>query len=443
MHTYVATTKSNPIKNELRNSSPLFDRQYWVAFYMVIALFFLWALPSNLNDVLIRQFMKSFQLTRLQGGLVQSAFYFGYFCLSMPAAYILRRYGYRLGLVTGLILFSVGCILFWPAAMVNRYTFFLGALFIIAAGLAFLETGAASFVTQLGEPENAARRLNLAQSFNPPGTIAGALIGTVFIFSGVEKTPSQIASMQAAGTYAAYLHQETLRVTMPYLILGVVVFLFALLLTRVPFPSSTLSQINFPEEHRSNVFHLFRIPHFTGAVFSQFFYIGAQVGTWSFLIQYVQVYGHQTEKGAGYYLSGTLLLFSIGRFFSTYVMKYISPGRLMGTFALINIVLVSIAIWIPGWTGLWALMLSSFFMSLMYPTNFALGLKGLGPDTTLGASVLVMAIIGGALAPPAIGWVTERTGDMAHGFLVPLVCYVVVAWFAFIGSRIRHPRFDD
>jgi FHS family L-fucose permease-like MFS transporter len=428
----IADTTASP-----RANVPLFDARYRAPFLMVTALFFLWAMPNNLNDVLIRQFMKSFQISRLQAGLVQSAFYFGYFCISMPAAFVLRRFGYRIGLVSGLLLYALGCLLFWPAAVVNQYSFFLLALFVIAAGLAFLETGAASFITQLGEPETSERRLNFAQSFNPPGTIAGALIGTVFIFSGLEPKPAEVQSMKAAGQYAAFLHRETLRVITPYLLLSAVVFLFALVLLRVRFPAKTLSQEQFPFEERGTPTSLFRIPHFVSAVIAQFFYVGAQVGTWSFLIQYVIDYTHQPEKIAGYFLSGTLVIFAAGRFISTFLMRYISPNVLMGSFALTNVLLLAVAITRPGWIGLWAIMATSFCMSLMYPTIFALGLKQLGPNTTLGASILVMAIIGGAVLTPVVGWVAERTHSMADAFLVPLLCYLVVAWFAFLGSKIR------
>lgn len=416
---------------------PLVDPLYRLPFLMVTALFFLWAMPNNLNDVLIRQFMKSFQISRLQAGLVQSAFYFGYFCISMPAALVLRRYGYRVGLVAGLLLYAVGCVLFWPAAMVNQYGFFLAALFVIAAGLAFLETGAASFIAQLGEPETSERRLNLAQAFNPPGTIAGALIGTVFIFSGVEPSTVEVAKMKLAGQYAVFLHHETMRVIAPYLVLAGVVLLFALALLKIPLPTQTLSREHFPFEERRSAFGLLRIPHFVAAVVAQFFYMGAQVSTWSFLIQYVQDYTHQPEKIAGYFLSGTLLIFAVGRFVSTFLMKYVSPNILMGLFAFTNVFLLIVSIAFPGWLGLWTLMATSFFMSLMYPTIFALGLKELGPDTTLGASVIVMAIVGGAVFAPVMGWVAEQTGSMAQALIVPLVCYLVVAYFAFIGSKVR------
>ncbi|AFL88088.1 L-fucose:H+ symporter permease [Terriglobus roseus DSM 18391] len=432
----VATTR-HAVHEAPDLNTPLFSPSHRTAFFVVTALFFLWALPNNLNDVLIRQFMKAFQLSRLQGGLVQSAFYFGYFCISMPAAYVLRRWGYRVGLVTGVLLYGVGCLLFWPAALANQYSFFLIALFVIAAGLAFLETGGASFITLLGDPSTSERRLNFAQAFNPPGTIAGALIGTVFIFSGIEPSATETAQMKAAGTYAAFLHRETLRVTTPYLVLALVVFLFAILLMRVKFPARTLSQDQFPFEERGTTASLIHVPHFVWAVISQFFYVGAQVASWSFLIQYAHDYAHQPEKIAGYFLSGSLAIFSVGRFAATALMKYVRPNVLMGIFALINVALLVLVILFPGWVGLWALMFTSFFMSLMYPTNFALGLKGLGANTTLGASVLVMAIIGGAVATPVVGWVAEQTGSMAMSFIVPLLCYLVVAYFAFIGSKVR------
>jgi len=420
-----------------REGIPLFDPRYRVPFLMVTGLFFLWAMPNNLNDVLIRQFMKSFQISRIEAGLVQSAFYFGYFCVSMPAAFVLRRFGYRAGLVSGLLLYALGCLLFWPAAEIDRYSFFLLALFVIAAGLAFLETGAASFIAQLGEPEMSERRLNFAQSFNPPGTIAGALIGTVFIFSGIEPTAEQVRSMKDAGRYTSFLHQETMRVITPYLVLSAVVFLFAIVLLRVRFPPSHPSQEQLPVQRRGAIGSLLRVPHFVWAVIAQFFYVGAQVGTWSFLIQYVEDYTHQPEKIAGYFLSGTLVLFALGRFVSTFLMQYVRPNVLMGVLALANVALLAVAIGRPGWIGLWALMLTSFCMSLMYPTIFALGLKRLGPDTTLGASVLVMAIIGGAVMAPLLGWVAERAHSMAAAFVVPLGCYLVVAYFSFIGSRVR------
>lgn len=436
MHTPPAGHGASSSSQAANRNLPLFDARYHVSFIMVTALFFLWAVPNNLNDVLIRQFMKSFQISRLQAGLVQSAFYLGYFCLSMPAAFVLRRFGYRIGLVSGLLLYALGCLLFWPAAEVQRYAFFLVALFIIAAGLAFLETGAGAFITLLGVPETSERRLNLAQAFNPPGSITGALIGTVFIFSGLEPSAAQLEHMKAAGQYAAFLRSETLRVIAPYLVIGAIVFFFAMALLRVSFPPKMLAREESSHEGHGAFGALLRTRHFVWAVIAQFLYVGAQVGTWSYLIQYVQEYTHSREKTAGYFLTGTLILFAVGRFVATYLMKYITPTLLMGIYALINVVLLIVGVGLPGWIGLWALMFSSFFMSLMYPTIFALGLKRLGPHATLGASLIVMSIAGGAVITPLMGWIAGRAETMAPGYLVPLFCYMVVAYFAFWGSRI-------
>ena len=205
-------------------------------FVLITALFFLWAIPNNLNDVLIRQFMKSFAISRLQAGLVQSAFYMGYFLLAMPAALLMRKYGYKFGFIIGLLLYCTGTILFLPAAIVGQYWFFLTALFVIASGLSFLETASNPFIAQMGSPETSEQRLNFSQAFNPLGAIAGVIIGKVFIFSGVELTPGQIAEKQAAGTYAAYLHSETLRVVKPYLFIAAVVLFWAVLILIKKFP---------------------------------------------------------------------------------------------------------------------------------------------------------------------------------------------------------------
>jgi MFS transporter, FHS family, L-fucose permease len=416
---------------------PLFARRYLWPFLLVTALFFLWGIPNNLNDVLIRQFMKSFEITRFRAGLVQSAFYMGYFLLSMPAALLMRRFGYKTGLVTGLLLYSFGTLLFWPAARMESYAFFLFALFVIATGLAFLETGANPFIAQLGDAETSERRLNFSQAFNPLGAISGALIGTTFIFSGVELTPVQVAARKASGAYAAYLQQETMRVITPYLVLGCVVLVAAFLMVRTKFPSTEGQSQTVVSLEEGNFRNLLHYPHFLQAVVAQFFYVGAQVGTWSYFIQYVQDYVHASEKTAGLFLTGTLVAFGVGRFSATVLMKYVRPNRLMGLYSLVNVVLVAVGVLFPGWIGLWSIFLTSFFMSLMFPTIFALGLKELGPNTKLGGSLIVMAIIGGAVFTPLMGLVFEHTRSMADAMLIPLGCYLFIGYFAFFGSRVR------
>ena len=432
-----------PAQSDQSESKPLFPTEGLTAFALVTGLFFLWGIPNNLNDVLIRQFMKSFEITRLQAGLVQSAFYTGYFLFSIPAAMVMRRFGYKTGLITGLLLYSTGTFLFLPAAEARSYSLFLIALFVIASGLGFLETGANPLIAQLGAPESAVRRLNFSQAFNPLGAITGVLVGTLFIFSGVELKPSQIQQLKVAGTYNAYLQQETMRVIVPYLVLGAVVLLWAFLIYRTPFPAIAGPQSTTSAEPRGSYRELLRYPHFLLAVVAQFCYVGAQVGTWSYFIQYVQDYTSLPEKTAGYFLTGTLAGFGVGRFGSSHWMKVVSASRLMGLFALANVALVTVGILFPGWIGLWAIFLTSFFMSLMFPTIFALGIRGLGVNTKSGASLLVMSIIGGAVFTPVMGLVFQKTHSMAFAMAVPLVCYICVAYYAFWGSKLPpHREFD-
>jgi FHS family L-fucose permease-like MFS transporter len=407
-------------------------------FILVTTLFFLWGLPNNLNDVLIRQFMKSFELSRFQAGLIQSAFYFGYFVLATPAALLMRRFGYKMGMVTGLCLLGTGTFLFWPAALVGRYWFFLLALFVIASGLSFLETASNPFIAQVGGPESAARRLNFSQAFNPIGAITGVLVGTLFIFSGVELSPAAIASMKTAQTYGRYLRNETLRVVDPYLVIGAFAFLMAFLIFRCQFPAVAAESIDGAVAEGSFK-DLLHYPHFLTAIVAQFMYVGAQVGTWSYFIQYVQDYTHRPEKIAGYFLTGTLFAFGIGRFASSALMRRVDASRLMGLYSVINVGLLAIGVFAPGWAGLWMIFLSSFFMSVMYPTIFALGIEGLGVNTKIGSSLIIMAIIGGAVLTPVMGLISQHSGRIANAYAVPLVAYMFVALYSFWGAHLR-PR---
>lgn len=416
---------------------PLIQVGMGLQFFLVTGLFFLWGVPNNLNDVLIRQFMTSFALSRFQAGLVQSAFYLGYFLLATPAALLMRRFGYKLGFITGLLLFGTGAFLFWPAAILGRYSFFLFALFVIASGLSFLETASNPFAVQLGDPESAARRLNFAQAFNPLGAICGVLIGTVFIFSGIELNSRQIANMKAAHTYHAYLRYETMRVVDPYLVIGAVAFLWAILIARTKFPTFANEHESATENHGS-FRELLRYPHFLLAIVAQFFYVGAQVCTWSYFIQYVENSTHQPEKIAGYLLTGTLVAFAVGRFISAALMRYIEPHLLMGVYGVINIALLLIGIEFPGWVGLWAIFTTSFFMSVMYPTIFALGIRGLGRNTKIGGSLIVMGIVGGAVLTPVMGLMSEALQSIAIAYIIPLVGYAAVALYAFFGTGIHH-----
>ena len=428
------------VDQNTKDEPKLFAPGNTLPFILVTALFLFWGIPSNMNDILIKQFMKSFEITRFKAGLIQSAFYMGYFVLSMPAALIMRKYSYKTGLVIGLLLYSGGTFLFWPAALLGQYGFFLFALFVIASGAAFLETAANPFIAVLGDPRTSERRLNFSQAFNPIGAVIAVLVGTIFILSGIELRPDQITELKAGGKYEAYLQHETMRVVMPYLVIGAVIFLWALLIMRTRFPKVAEEAQSGAERDHGRFLDLFKYRHFVLGVLAQFFYVGAQVGTWSYFIQYVQDYTHQPEKVAGYFLTGTLVAFGVGRFSATYLMKFIMPHKLMGVYAIINLALVAVGVFYPGWVGVWALFLTSFFMSLMFPTIFALAIKGLGPNTKLGGSLIVMAIIGGAVFPPLEGLVFAATRSMATAMAILLVCYAFITHYAFWGSRPRVPQ---
>jgi FHS family L-fucose permease-like MFS transporter len=405
-------------------------------FVLVTTLFFMWGIPNNLNGVLIKQFMKSMEISRFQAGLIQSAFYMGYFVLAIPAGMLMRRYSYKAGIVFGLLLYSMGCLLFWPAAIIGQYGFFLLALFVIASGLAFLETGANPFITLLGNPESSEQRLNFSQAFNPIGSVVGVLLGTLFIFSGIEPDETKIASMKMAGEYESFLRQETMRVIKPYIGMALFAMAWALLIIKVKFPKFDTEK-NVLNNSRGSFKDLLKFPDFWKGVLAQFFYVGAQVGTWSYFIPYVQDYTGQPEKVAGYFLTGTLVAFGVGRFSATWIMRYIQPNRLMGLYSFINVILVGFSILVPGWIGMWAIFFTSFFMSLMYPTIFAISIKGLGENTKIGGSVLVMAIIGGSLCTPLMGYIAEVTASMAIAMIVPLIAYVYVGYYSFSHSHLQ------
>jgi FHS family L-fucose permease-like MFS transporter len=399
-------------------------------FALIVALFFLWGMANNLNDILIAQFKRAFTLTDFRAGLVQSAFYLGYFLFAMPAGMFTRRFGYKGAVVVGLMLYAGGAFLFWPAAQLHTYGLFLLALFVLASGLAFLETSANPFATVLGPPASAAQRLNLAQAFNPLGSITGVVIGQHFIFSGVEYTPADTAAMSAVER-SAYLASEAATVQLPYLVIGLVVLGWALLILFTRFPNTSGHADGAHHGSALALQSLRRNGRFALAVVAQFFYVGAQVGIWSYLIRYVEATIPGTpQKLAANFLTASLIAFMAGRFAGTALMRRIAPTRLLAWFAAINIVLCGFAILAPGHVGTYALVASSFFMSVMFPTIFATGVDGMGEsERKLGSALLVMSIIGGAILTAIMGAVSDA-GGIHVAMSVPLLCFAVVLIFA-------------
>ncbi len=425
-------------KNMSRSPKTIF------AISLILSLFFMWGVANNLNDVLIQQFKKAFDLTDLQAGLVQSAFYTGYFLAAMPAAMFMRRFSYKAAIIFGLILYGLGALLFYPAAQSLQYEFFLMALFVIAIGLTFLETSANPFVVGLGSPETAARRLNFAQAFNPLGSITGVLIGRQFIFEA-ENTEQTLMQMSEAAQQAHRI-EAAHAVQLPYIVIGVFALFWAVifLLTQFPAVADETIEADNTTDRGAGFGIIFKRSKLAMAVLAQFFYVGAQVGVWSYLIRYVLVVMPEaTERQAADYLMLSLVLFFVGRFVGTFLIKYIPALKLMLIYGVINAVLMLIAIMQPSYVGVLCLTASSFFMSIMYPTIFATGIEGLGKATKTGASLLVMAIIGGAVLTALMGYVSDQSAiNMA--FAVPFLAFLFIAVFAYwAGSQKREPVATD
>jgi FHS family L-fucose permease-like MFS transporter len=431
----VSTSVGSGKKTE-NGSRPVFPLGHMLLFSLVTVLFFLWGMSNNLTDILVQQFRKSFELSQFSAQLVQTANFFGYFCMAIPAALLMRRWGYKAGMVTGLALFGTGMVLFWPAAVSGQYVPFLIALFTVGCGASVLETAANPFIAQFGDPATSEQRLNFSQSFNPPGTVTGVLIGTYFIFSGVEKNGAEIEVMKAAGTYHAYLHMEIMRVVPTYLTFGAVVLVCALILSRIKFPVMQEEHEGAGENHGS-FSELLRMPAIWIAVAANFCNVGAQISSWSSLIPYMKQYTAVSERSAAHYLTGVLIAMGIGRFVSTPLMRYVRPSLMLGVYGICNALLMVVTMVRPGLLGAWAVVASGFFISIMFPTIFALGLKGLGRNTKIGGSLLVMAIVGGAIFPPILGLIARQTGSLALGYVVPLVGFAGVAVFGFYQATRR------
>jgi MFS transporter, FHS family, L-fucose permease len=407
--------------------------KYLLPFILVTSLFFFWGFLHNLDPVLIPHLRKTFQLTYLQSSLVDSSVFIAYFFMALPAGFVMRKYGFKAGIILGLCLFAVGCFLFLPAADTRQYIFFLGALFVVASGLTFLETAANPYATILGDPATSTQRLNFAQSFNGLAVLIAPIIGGKLILSGTEHTQAQTDAMSSTDL-AIYLQSEADRVKTPYLVLGIVILVIAAIFFFSKLPGSKDSG-----ETGSGFGKILKFLHLRGAVIAQFFYVGAQVCVASFFINVVKNAVGMNEKTASEYLGyGYGTAFVVGRFAGTFLMKYFPPQRLLAVYAIINIALSALVIFASGMITVYALIGISFFMSIMFPTIFALGIKNLNPtDTKMGSSLIIMAIVGGALLPPLLGYISDTTHNIQYGYIVPLICFVVVAWYGFNGYKIK------
>lgn len=392
------------------------QKKYLIPFILVTSLFFLWGFAYGLLDVLNKHFQETLNITKARSTLLQAAYFGAYFIMALPAGLLMNKYGYKKGIIIGLLFYAAGAFLFYPAAQLASFNFFLLALFILASGLACLETAANPYVTVLGSPKTSESRLNLSQCFNGVGSFLG---------------PQIAASLFFGSKYMGNLDS----VKFIYIVIGIVVLVVAGFFFRTQLPEIKESEIVSSALQDKKA--LFSHNNFVGGIIAQFFYVAAQVGIAALFINYC------TENGAGIdnikaskLLSVSLILFTAGRFAGTALMRKIAANKLLFFYAVINILLCMVVVAHKDWLSVYALMAIFFFESIMFPTIFALGIKDVGHHTKKASSFMIMSIVGGALVPYIMGLIADKNST-AFAYTVPLVCFIVVAWYGWKGYKIK------
>ncbi len=390
-----------------------------IPFILVTSLFFLWGFAHSLLDVLNKHFQDILGITKARSGWVQAALYGGYAVMAIPAGMIMNRFGYKKGIIFGLLTYAAGAFLFMPAAQIQTFEFTLFCLFVIACGLTCLETAANPFSTVLGPKDTSEQRLNLSQSFNGLGWIMGPAIGGLLILGGDGNDPNKFASM-----------------TLPYMIIGTLVLLVAILFTLTRMPEIHEGEFDAHGD-KGKYRDLLKYPHFKYAVVSQFLYVAAQTGINSFFINYVtETMPQFSNEKAAYLLSLGFIFFMVGRFSGSVMMTWFKPNQMLALYAAINVLAMVFVIMGLGWLSLIAIYFTYFCMSIMFPTIFALGIKDLGGLTKKGSSFLVMMVAGGAVCPMFMGWIADIS-TMATGFIIPLVCFAFIIFFGLKGYKVK------
>lgn len=411
------------------------QKQYLVPFILVTCLFFLWGMAHNLDSVLIPHLKKACELNNSQSTLIDTSVFFAYFIMAIPAGMLIKRFGYKTSIIIGLLVFAAGAFLFVPAADSRTYELFLFALFVIGCGLTILETSANPYATILGPAEASSKRINLAASFNALAAVVAPFVGSLFILSGTNHTKEQMAAMPEVEK-AAYLLGEAQAVKMPYIVLGTVLVLVAVIFYFMHLPS--MKPKHTEVEIKPGFFSVLKFRHLTWAVVAQFFYVGAQVCITSFFIRIAQQGAGLDEKTAAFYLGGYGFLFMAGRFIGTFFLKYVKDYVLLSIYCVISALLSLVAIYGSGMGVLYALGGIGFFMSIMFPTIFSLGIKGLKSNTETGSSWLVMSIVGGAIIPYGMGTLIDMNhDDIQSGYIIPLVCFLIILSFGVFGHKVK------
>lgn len=425
----------------MKHNSKLVPGRMLLPFILVTILFFAWGFVNDITNPMVKAFSKIFRMSVTDGALVQLAFYGGYFVMALPAALFIRRYTYKAGILMGLSLYALGSLLFIPAGLSGMYYPFLIAYFILTCGLSFLETSANPYILSMGSPETATRRLNLAQAFNPIGSLLGMYVAMNFVQSRMNPMGTAERAALSPEAFEAVKTSDITVLVAPYVWLGIfVVFLMTVILM---FPMPRTSDSADRLDIRSSFRSLISIPRYREGVIAQFFYVGVQIMCWTFIIQYgTRIFTSQgmpeqdAEILSQQYNIVAMLIFCVSRFICTYLLKYFNPGRLLMIFALISILLVCGVIFLQDIRGLYCLVGISACMSLMFPTIYGLSLEGLGDNAKLGAAGLIMAILGGSVMPPLQAMIIDMHTVFGMpavnvSFVIPAFCFIVIACYGY------------
>lgn len=414
------------------------NKNYTLPLALVFSLFFLWAVSSNLLPTMIRQLMKTCELNAFEASFTETAYWLAYFIFPIPIAMFMKRYSYKAGIVFGLLLAAAGGLLFFPAAMLKEYWAYLCIFFIIATGMCFLETAANPYVTVLGNAATAPRRLNLAQSFNGLGAFISAMFLSKLILSGTHYTRETLPADYPGG-WQAYLQMETDAMKLPYLMLALLLILIAVIFIFSRLPKIGDEGTGRNKDEKLIDFSVLKRSHLRWGVIAQFFYNGGQTAINSLFLVYCCTYGGLSEEMATTYFGLYMLAFLLGRWVGTGLMMRFRPQDMLLVYALINVVLCGVVMACGGKVGLYAMLGISFFMSIMYPTQFSLALKDLGEQTKSGSAFLVMAIVGNACLPQLTAYLMHVNSHIYHvAYIVPLICFLFCAYYGWKGYRIAN-----
>lgn len=422
------------------NDKPkLLERSVVIPFILVTTLFFLWGFANDITNPMVKAFSKIFRMSVSDGALVQLAFYGGYFAMAFPAAMFIRKYSYKAGIIVGLALYGAGALMFIPAAATGMYPPFLLAYFILTCGLSFLETSANPYIISMGDERTATRRLNLAQAFNPMGALLGMYTAMTFIQARLNPLDTSQRALLSDAEFEAVKASDLSILITPYVAIGVIVLAFMFIIMFVKMPK------NADKDHTMNLGavlkRIFAMPRYRNGVIAQFFYVGAQIMCWTFIIQYgtpilmkMGMSEQVAEVTSQKYNILAMVIFCLSRFICTFLLKYISPGRLLAALAVGGAALVCGVIGFTDIKGLYCLVGVSACMSLMFPTIYGIALEGLGDDAKFGAAGLIMAILGGSVMPPLQAMIMDKgeiwgMSAVNLSFVLPLICFIVIAWY--------------